>query len=351
MRLEDFDFDLPEELIALRPARPRPAARLLVAERDRIADSTVARLGDWLRPGDTLVLNDTRVIPARLAGTRTRRTTTGSGVARIEVTLVAGDGGPDWEALARPARRLRPGETVAFAGGLSAEVLAVEEGGRVRLRFDRGGAELAAALAATGEMPLPPYIAARRPADASDRDDYQTVFAARPGAVAAPTASLHFDDALLARLEGQGVRFARLTLHVGAGTFLPVKGDVAAHRMHAEWGEIAAPAAETINATRDRGGRVIAVGTTALRLLETAATGPRRVAAWRGETDIFLKPGHVFLAADGLMTNFHLPRSTLIMLVAAFVGMERMRAIYAHAVESRYRFFSYGDSSLLLPNG
>jgi S-adenosylmethionine:tRNA ribosyltransferase-isomerase len=351
MRLEEFDFDLPEELIALRPARPRPASRLLVAERDRIEDATVARLGEWLRPGDSLVLNDTRVIPARLAGTRTRPTTSGSGVARVEVTLVAGDGGPDWEALARPARRLRPGETIAFPGSLRAEVMALEAGGRVRLRFDRGGADLAAALVASGEMPLPPYIATRRPADAADRDDYQTVFALRPGAVAAPTASLHFDDGLLAALEEQGVGFARLTLHVGAGTFLPVKGDIAAHRMHAEWGEIAAPAAEAINATWDRGGRVIAVGTTALRLLETAATGPRRVAPWRGETDIFLRPGHAFRAADGLMTNFHLPRSTLIMLVAAFVGMERMRAIYAHAVAERYRFFSYGDSSLLLPNG
>jgi S-adenosylmethionine:tRNA ribosyltransferase-isomerase len=351
MRLEEFDFDLPEELIALRPARPRPASRLLVAERDRLVDATVARLGEWLRPGDTLVLNDTRVIPARLAGTRTRPTETGSGVARIEVTLVAGDGGPDWEALVRPARRLRPGESIAFADGLSAEVLALEEGGRLRIRFDRGGAALAAALAVSGEMPLPPYIASRRRADAADRADYQTVFASRPGAVAAPTASLHFDDGLLADLAGQGVGFARLTLHVGAGTFLPVKGDIAAHRMHAERGELGEAAAETINATWDRGGRVIAVGTTALRLLETAATGPRRVAPWYGETDIFIRPGHIFRAADGLMTNFHLPRSTLIMLVAAFVGMERMRAIYAHAVAERYRFFSYGDSSLLLPNG
>jgi S-adenosylmethionine:tRNA ribosyltransferase-isomerase len=351
LRLEDFDFDLPEDLIALRPARPRPASRLLVARGGEIVDSTVARLGDWLRPGDRLVLNDTRVIPARLVGLRRRATATGSGVARIEATLIAGDGGAEWEALSRPARRLRLGETVEFAAGLAAEVTAIAGGGVVRLRFDREGEALEAALAAAGETPLPPYIAARRAADAADRDDYQTVFAARPGAVAAPTASLHFDAALLAALEAQGVGLTRLTLHVGAGTFLPVKGDIAAHRMHAEWGEISEAAAEALNATWAAGGRVIAAGTTALRLLETAAAATRRVEPWRGETAIFIKPGHAFRAADGLMTNFHLPRSTLVMLVAAFVGLERVRAIYAHAIARRYRFFSYGDSSLLLPAG
>jgi S-adenosylmethionine:tRNA ribosyltransferase-isomerase len=348
MHLEDFDFDLPEALIALRPARPRPASRLLVAEGSTLHDSTVARLGDWLRPGDLLVLNDTRVIPARLTGTRVRPSTTGSGVARIEVTLIGGAGGAEWEALARPGRRLAVGERIDFEGGLSADVLEKEEGAAVRLRFDREGAALEAALAAAGTVPLPPYIAARRAVDAADREDYQTVFAARPGAVAAPTASLHFDADLLAGLEAMGVRFTRVTLHVGAGTFLPVK-DIASHRMHAEWGELGPEAAEAITATWAAGGRVIAVGTTALRLLETAATGPRQIRPWVGETDIFIRPGHVFRAVDGLMTNFHLPRSTLIMLVAAFIGLERTRALYAHAVAERYRFFSYGDSSLLLP--
>jgi S-adenosylmethionine:tRNA ribosyltransferase-isomerase len=349
MRLEDFDFDLPETLVALRPARPRPASRLLVAAGDAIRDSTVAEVGRWLRAGDLLVLNDTRVIPARLQGTRVRASTTGSGVSRVEITLISGAGGAEWRALARPARRLAAGERIGFGPELSAEVLERADG-EVRLRFDREGPGLEAALAAAGEMPLPPYIASRRAADAADREDYQTVFAARPGAVAAPTASLHFDASLLAALGAQGIAMTRVTLHVGAGTFLPVR-DIAAPRLHAEWGEIAPEAAEAVAATWDRGGRVIAVGTTALRLLETAASGRRAVAPWRGETDIFIKPGHVFRAVDGLMTNFHLPRSTLIMLVAAFIGLERTRAIYAHAVAQRYRFFSYGDSSLLLPAG
>jgi S-adenosylmethionine:tRNA ribosyltransferase-isomerase len=349
---DDFDFALPEELIALRPARPRRAARLLVAQGAAIADSTVTELGHWLREGDLLVFNDTKVIPARLTGERRRATTTGSGTARIEVTLIAGDGGPEWRALARPARRLAVGERIAFAGGLNAEVLEKGEGGEVALRFDRGGAELAAAIEAQGEMPLPPYIAGRRAADAADRSDYQTVFAARPGAVAAPTASLHFDETLLADLTARGIGSTRVTLHVGAGTFLPVKVEnIADHRMHAEWGEIGPEAAEAINAAAAAGRRVIPVGTTALRLLESAATGRGRVAPWRGETDIFIRPGHAFRVADGLMTNFHLPRSTLMMLVSALIGVEAIRRIYAHAIGERYRFFSYGDSSLLLPEG
>jgi S-adenosylmethionine:tRNA ribosyltransferase-isomerase len=349
---DDFDFALPEELIALRPARPRRAARLLVARGDAITDSTVAELGHWLREGDLLVFNDTKVIPARLTGERRRATTTGSGTARIEVTLIAGDGGPEWRALARPARRLAVGERIDFAASLSAEVLEKGEGGEVVLRFDRGGAELAAAIEAEGEMPLPPYIAGRRAADAADRADYQTVFAARPGAVAAPTASLHFDEPLLADLAARGIASTRVTLHVGAGTFLPVKVEnIALHRMHAEWGEIGPEAAEAINVTAAAGGRVIPVGTTALRLLESAALAPGRVAPWRGETDIFIRPGHEFRVAHGLMTNFHLPRSTLMMLVSALMGMEEIRRIYAHAIGERYRFFSYGDSSLLLPEG
>lgn len=343
----DFDFDLPEALIALRPARPRPAARLLVADRAGMVESTVARLGDWLRPGDLLVFNDTRVIPARLAGRRARP---GGAGAAVEVTLIAGDGGPVWRALARPAKRLAPGDRIDFAGGLAAEVLG-RDGGEVALRFDRSGAAFEAALAGAGETPLPPYIAARRAADAADREDYQTVFAARAGAVAAPTAALHFDAALLADLEARGVRSARVTLHVGAGTFLPVKVEnIADHRMHAEWGEIGAEAAEAARAARAAGGRVIPVGTTALRVLETAAAAGE-LAPWRGETDIFIRPGYAFRAADALMTNFHLPRSTLMMLVSALMGVERMREVYAHAIAARYRFFSYGDASLLLPGG
>jgi S-adenosylmethionine:tRNA ribosyltransferase-isomerase len=346
MRLADFDFELPEELIALRPARPRPAARLLVAAGDAIEDSTVARLGDWLRPGDLLVFNDTAVIPARLAGRRARA---GGAGARVEVTLIAGDGGPEWRALARPGKRLAPGDRVEFGGGLTAEVLE-RDGAEVRLRFDRAGPAFAAALETAGETPLPPYIAARRAADAADRADYQTVFASRPGAVAAPTAALHFDEALLADLAAAGVGAARVTLHVSAGTFLPVKvDDVAHHRMHAEWGAIDAAAVAQVAAARAAGGRVIPVGTTALRVLETAAASGA-LAPWRGATDIFIRPGHAFRAADGLMTNFHLPRSTLIMLVAALIGLERTRAVYAHAIAERYRFFSYGDSSLLLPS-
>jgi S-adenosylmethionine:tRNA ribosyltransferase-isomerase len=352
LRPEDFDFDLPEHLIALRPARPRPAARLLVAAGDAIHDSIVARLPEWLRPGDLLVFNDTRVIPARLIGTRRRASTTGSGVARIEVTLIAATGGATWRALARPAKRLRAGDRIGFAGGLEAEVAERGTEGEVRLAFDRAGRALERALEAAGEVPLPPYIAARRGADAEDRSDYQTVFAARPGAVAAPTAALHLETRLLDALWARGIATTHVTLHVGAGTFLPVKADtLEGHRMHAEWGEIRAAAAAAVNAAMAAGRRVIPVGTTALRLLETAATGPRALEPWTGETDIFIRPGFRFRVADGLMTNFHLPKSTLIMLVAALIGLDRTRRIYDHAVRNGYRFFSYGDGSLLLPEG
>lgn len=346
MRLDEFDYHLPEELIALRPARPRPASRLLVAGPDELHDSQVARLPDWLRPGDLLVFNDTRVIPARLTGRRERA---GGAGATIEATLIALTANGLWRALARPAKRLSPGDRIDF-GPLAAEVRA-RDGGEVLLAFDREGTAFEAALAEVGQIPLPPYIAVRRAADALDREDYQTVFAARPGAVAAPTASLHFDDDLLAALAARGVASARLTLHVGAGTFLPVKvEDIETHRMHAEWGEIGAETAEAVRATRAAGGRVIPVGTTALRLLETAAASGE-IRPWTGETDIFIRPGFRFRATDGLMTNFHLPKSTLLMLVSALMGVERMRAVYAHAIAHRYRFFSYGDSSLLLPHG
>ncbi len=349
MRLQDFDFELPEELIALRPARPRASSRLLVARgaEGALVDSTVDRLGDHLRPGDLLVFNDTKVIPARLTGTRTR----GAASARIEVTLIslAPDGA--WRALARPGKRLAAGDRIDFAGGLSAGVRD-KDGAEILLAFNAAGRDLEEMLEAAGEVPLPPYIAARRAADAADRVDYQTVFATRPGAVAAPTASLHFDAGLLDRLAAAGIRSTRLTLHVGAGTFLPVKVEnVEAHRMHSEWGEIGPEAVDAVRDAAAAGGRVIPVGTTALRLLETAATGPGALAPWSGETDIFIRPGHRFRIADGLMTNFHLPKSTLMMLVSALMGTERIRAIYAHAIANRYRFFSYGDGSLLLPKG
>lgn len=348
MRLDDFDYHLPEELIALRPARPRPASRLLVATPDRIVDATVAHLADFLRPGDLLVLNDTRVIPARLSGVRRRPS---GAEARIEVTLIAAAPDGRWRALARPGKRLATGDRIEFGSVLAAEVID-KDGAEITLAFDAAGHALEAALRSVGQMPLPPYIAARRAPDAADGEDYQTVFATNPGAVAAPTASLHFDTALLAALASRGIGQARVTLHVGAGTFLPVKVEkIEDHRMHAEWGEIGPAAVEAVRATRAAGGRVIPVGTTALRLLETAATAPGELAPWTGETDIFIRPGHAFRVADGLMTNFHLPKSTLLMLVSALMGAERIRAIYAHAIAHRYRFFSYGDASLLLPHG
>jgi S-adenosylmethionine:tRNA ribosyltransferase-isomerase len=349
MRLDDFDYPLPEHLIATRPVEPRTAARLLVAEGGGIRDLHVADLPDVLRPGDRLVVNDTRVIPARLTGLRRRITRDGSGEARVEVTLMSvepGDGAV-WRVLAKPLRRLAAGDVIDF-GALTAEVVARQVEDAV-LRFDRAGPALEAALVQVGQMPLPPYIAARRAPDAQDKADYQTVFAARPGAVAAPTASLHFDAALLAALRARGVELTRITLHVGAGTFLPVKvDDIARHRMHAEWAEVTEAAAAQIAATRAAGGRIIAVGTTALRTLETAAQGGA-VEPFAGETDIFIRPGHLFRGADGLMTNFHLPKSTLMMLVAALMGLDRIRAIYAHAIAQGYRFFSYGDASLLIP--
>lgn len=347
MELDDFDFDLPERLIALRPVRPRPASRLLVANGRLTTDAHFSDLPGFLRPGDMLVFNDTQVIPARLFGLRRRESPDGPGEARIEVLLVRREGAAIWTALARPARRLRPGDRIEFAG-LAAKVLA-REGGAVRLAFDERGGKLDRAIDAAGEMPLPPYIAGRRRADARDRQDYQTVFAARPGAVAAPTASLHFDRPLVDRLAANGVLSTRLTLHVGAGTFLPVTGRIEDHRMHAEWGEMRPAAAAAVNRARAAGGRVIAAGTTALRLLETAADTDGTIRPFAGETDIFIRPGHRFRVTDGLITNFHLPRSTLLMLVAALVGVERMREIYVHAIAEEYRFFSYGDGSLLLP--
>ncbi len=349
MKLSDFDFDLPEGLIATRPAKPRSSARLLLAEGDRISDRRVTDLVEILRPGDRLVLNDTKVIPARLSGQRFRTGAEGETSARIEVTLLEPKADGSWAVLLKPLKKIRDGEVIVFSADLSA-ALAGREEGQGLLRFNLSGEDFDAALAEAGAMPLPPYIAALRAPDEADKSDYQTVWARNSGAVAAPTASLHFDQPLLEALRAKGVEFTHVTLHVGAGTFLPVKvDDIREHKMHAEWGEVTPQAAEEILSTKRAGGRVIPVGTTALRLIESAARDGA-LKPWRGDTDIFITPGFEFKVADGLMTNFHLPKSTLMMLVSALMGVERIKAIYAHAISGGYRFFSYGDASLLLPH-
>lgn len=350
MKLSDFDFDLPEGLIATRPARPRSAARLLVVGPDRIEDAQVFDLPRYLCPGDRLVLNDTKVIPARLSGQRHRATAQGPVSAGIEVTLLEPTPDGDWRALIKPLRKVAEGEEIVFAADLRARLLSKADGQAV-LAFNLQGDDFDAALARVGAMPLPPYIAALRAADDTDKQDYQTIWAEKSGAVAAPTASLHFDAPLLDALRARGVDFSHVTLHVGAGTFLPVKtDDVSQHRMHAERGEVTVRAAEEINATRAAGGRIIPVGTTALRLIESAAQdGALR--PWTGSTDIFITPGFRFQMTDALMTNFHLPKSTLMMLVSALMGRARIREVYDHAIAELYRFFSYGDASLLLPGG
>lgn len=348
MKLSDFDFDLPENLIATRPAVPRSSARLLVAQGQDITDSIASDLPEWLNAGDRLVLNDTRVIPARLTGARYRDTAQGPMQARIEVTLLEPQADGTWAALLKPLKKVKLGEEIIFSGELSARLQGVQDG-QGRLNFNLSGDDFDAALNSAGAMPLPPYIAARRPADAQDKEDYQTVFGWRLGAVAAPTASLHFDQALLNALVAKGVTFSHVTLHVGAGTFLPVKvEDVTTHKMHSEWGQVSAQAAAEIMATKAAGHRVIPVGTTALRLIETAAKRGA-ITPWEGDTDIFIYPGFQFQVADALMTNFHLPKSTLMMLVSALMGAEEIRAIYDHAIAAQYRFFSYGDASLLMP--
>ncbi len=349
MKLSDFDFDLPEGLIATRPARPRQAARLLYAQDGTIRDLHVRDFPTLLRPGDRLILNDTKVIPARLFGLRLRQSDQGETRAKVDVTLLAPMDGGVWRALAKPGKRLRVGETIVFDAGLAATVMDKPDG-EVTLGFNCEGKDFERALERAGMMPLPPYIAALRPVDRRDDTDYQTVFAENRGAVAAPTASLHFDRALLSALAARGVQSSRVTLHVGAGTFLPVKvDDVSNHRMHAEWGEVTEAAAREIAETRAAGGRIIPVGTTALRLIESATDAQGVLRAFRGETDIFITPGYRFRITDGLMTNFHLPKSTLLMLVSALMGQQRIREIYAHAITKGYRFFSYGDSSFLLP--
>jgi S-adenosylmethionine:tRNA ribosyltransferase-isomerase len=341
MRVDLFDFDLPAELIALRPAKPRDSARLLLVDGEVISDKAVLDLPNLLRPGDTLVFNDTRVIPAQLEGRR--------GEARIGATLHKREGPRDWWAFVRNAKRLRVGDVVEFGNGVHATVADRDEEGAVLLHFE-GEDPVEILLERAGRMPLPPYIASRRPADQQDRDDYQTMFAREEGAVAAPTAALHFTPTLIERLDENGIRRETLTLHVGAGTFLPVKADdTIEHKMHAEWGRIDEQTAERLNTVRASGGRLIAVGTTSLRLLESAADESGIIHPFEGDTAIFITPGYRFKAIDGLITNFHLPRSTLFMLVSALMGLEVMKRAYAHAVEQKYRFYSYGDASLLLP--
>jgi S-adenosylmethionine:tRNA ribosyltransferase-isomerase len=354
MRTDLFDFPLPAERIALRPARPRDAARLLVVRPERLEDRVVRDLPDLLVPGDQLVVNDTRVIPASLSGRRIGR----GPETRIDATLIKRLDGSRWVAFAKPGKRLNVGDTVRFGdegkvcflGQLDATVEAKAESGEVTLAFAFHGPVLDQAIAERGAMPLPPYIASRRAADEEDRADYQTLFAHDEGSVAAPTAGLHFTDELVARLKARGVVLHTVTLHVGAGTFLPVKvDDTADHRMHAEHGEVSAETAQALNAARRAGGRIVAVGSTSLRLLESAAEADGTIRPFGGETAIFITPGYRFRAVDLMLTNFHLPRSTLFMLVAAFSGLARMQSAYAHAIADGYRFYSYGDACLLFP--
>jgi len=341
MRVDLFDFDLPPDRIALRPARPRDSARLLLVEGDRILDGQVLDLPKLLRPGDVLVFNDTKVIPAQLEGRR--------GEARIGVTLHKREGPRSWWAFVRNARRLRIGDRIEFDSDVSASAVEKAEDGSFLIQL-HGDEPAEVLIERAGRMPLPPYIASKRPTDEADREDYQTMFAREEGAVAAPTAALHFTQRLLDAIEARGIGRETLTLHVGAGTFLPVKAEETGdHRMHSEWGRIDPETADRLNRTRSSGGRLIAVGTTSLRLLESAADEDGTIHPFEGDTDIFITPGDRFRAIDGLMTNFHLPRSTLFMLVSALMGLDVMKSAYAHAIEAGYRFYSYGDSSLLLP--
>ena len=355
MLVDRFDFQLPPERIALAPASPREAARMLVVGADgALVDRRIGDLPDFIRPGDALVVNDTRVIAARLTGLRTR----GDNAARIEATLVKRVDESRWRAFVRPAKKLSVGDRVRFGetsesmacllGALDAEVEEKGDGGEVTLAFAFHGAALDEAIERLGEMPLPPYIAARRPPEARDRADYQTLFAAEPGAVAAPTAGLHVTPELVARIQALGASLHKVTLHVGAGTFLPVKvEDTSDHVMHAEWGRVAASTAAALNQAREQGGRIVAIGTTSLRLLETAADEKGIVRPFAGETAIFITPGYRFRAVDALLTNFHLPRSTLFMLASAFAGLAPIKRAYGHAIETGYRFYSYGDACLL----
>ncbi|MBB6506691.1 S-adenosylmethionine:tRNA ribosyltransferase-isomerase [Rhizobium soli] len=353
MRVDLFDFDLPEENIALRPANPRDSARLLVVDASAdpvLSDQRVSDLVEFLKPGDALVFNDTKVIPAQLEGVRHRE---GAGGQQVSATLHMRTEPDVWKAFARPGKRIKIGDRIEFGdlGSLSATVEDKGEGGEVTLRFDLSGPALDEAILSVGHIPLPPYIAAKRPEDAQDAKDYQTIYAREQGAVAAPTAGLHFTPDLFARLDAAGVERHFVTLHVGAGTFLPMKvDDTEDHKMHQEIGYVSAETAQHLNAVRARGGRIVCVGTTSLRLIESAAADDGTILPWSGATGIFITPGYRFKAVDMLMTNFHLPKSTLFMLVSAFCGLGTMREAYAHAISSGYRFYSYGDSSLLSRN-
>jgi S-adenosylmethionine:tRNA ribosyltransferase-isomerase len=341
MRVADFDFDLPADRIALRPARPRDSARLLLVDGAEVSDHQMLELPQLLRPGDVLVFNDTKVIPAQLEGRR--------GDASIGATLHKREGTREWHAFLRNAKRARVGDRIDFGEGVHASVVEKSDDGSALLHF-HGEEPVELLLDRAGRMPLPPYIASKREVDAADRADYQTMFAREEGAVAAPTAALHFTPRLLDALDASGIGRETLTLHVGAGTFLPVKSErIEEHKMHAEWGRIDVATAQRLNAVRRSGGRLIAVGTTSLRLLESAADDDGTIQPFEGDTAIFITPGYRFKAIDGLITNFHLPRSTLFMLVSALMGIDVMKAAYAHAIEAGYRFYSYGDSSLLLP--
>ena len=349
MKLSDYDFDLPETLIATRPAVPRTAARMLHVAGDDTVDLSVTDLPDLLNAGDLLVLNNTKVIPARLFGQRFRQGDAGATSAKIEMTLLSPTTDGHWQALVKPLKKVKEGEEVVLSEKLSAKLISKADGMAV-VAFNQQGCDFDEALAEVGKMPLPPYIAAKRAADQQDHIDYQTVFAQTKGAVAAPTASLHFDQELLDKIRAKGVNITYVTLHVGAGTFLPVKvDDISQHKMHSEWGEVMDGAAKAIMQTHEQGGRVIPVGTTALRLIETAADENGKISPWVGDTDIFIHPGYEFKVTDALMTNFHLPKSTLMMLVSALMGQSRIKEVYSHAIEHKYRFFSYGDSSLLCP--
>ncbi|MGV1833399.1 tRNA preQ1(34) S-adenosylmethionine ribosyltransferase-isomerase QueA [Rhizobium rhizogenes] len=356
MRVDLFDFDLPDERIALRPAEPRDSARLLVVDPNAemvLSDRQIRDLSSYLRPGDAIVFNDTKVIPAQLEGIRHREGAPGQ---QVSATLHMRATPDRWKAFAKPGKRIKIGDRIQFGhgenvcalGALDAVVEEKGEGGEITLRFDLSGPALDEAIAAVGHIPLPPYIAAKRPEDERDRADYQTIYAREEGAVAAPTAGLHFTPSLFATLDAMGVERHFVTLHVGAGTFLPVKADdTEDHKMHFEIGHVDAATAEKLNAVKARGGRIVCVGTTSLRLLESAAAEDGTIKPWSGATGIFITPGYRFKAVDLLMTNFHLPRSTLFMLVSAFAGLDTMRAAYTHAIETGYRFYSYGDGSLL----
>lgn len=353
MRVDQFDFELPNERIALRPVRPRDAARMLVVEPGLdpvLSDKGVRDLPDLLEPGDALVFNDTKVIPAQLEGKRVR----GEIEAGVGATLHLRSGPDRWKAFVRPAKKLQIDDLVVFEGNgarLTAKVAGKADGGEVLLVFDRSGPDLDVAIAEVGHIPLPPYIAQKRGEDAQDRKDYQTIFAEKDGAVAAPTAGLHFTPELLDAIKDRGIEMHRVTLHVGAGTFLPVKADATEdHKMHAEWGEVSEETAAALQAVKSRGNKVVSIGTTSLRILESSARETGEIAPFRGETSIFITPGYRFKAIDALMTNFHLPRSTLFMLVSALSGLDTMRAAYTHAIETEYRFYSYGDASLLFPD-